>query len=97
MSDSTKFLIKAFARKALTWFSGILVTYGVLTSDEGEGFVGQYLEEIVGATILAISVGWSWFYQKYVKAKIITAKELPADASAEELEAATQIKLKAGV
>lgn len=87
MSDLTKFLLKAFARKGLSILGAALFTYGILTQEESDSFVSAYLEEIVGSILVGASALWTWAYQFYVKRKVVTALKLPSGASSETLEA----------
>jgi hypothetical protein len=86
MNDFSKFIIKAFLRKALTALGTFLLTHGVLTDSEAHGFVGNYLEELTGAALLAGSGAWTFFYQRYVKEKVTAALELPGGSSPERLK-----------
>jgi hypothetical protein len=86
MGDFSKFIVKAFVRKALTALGAFLLTHGVLTDSEANGLSDLYLEEMAGALLLAGSSLWTVVYQKYVKEKVTTALALPAGASPETLK-----------
>lgn len=90
MSDLTKFLIKAYVRKALAMLGTFLITHGVLKPDESEGFIAAYLEEAVGALLIGGSAVWTAAYQWYVKRKVLKAKQMPPSATSEQLEEALQ-------
>jgi hypothetical protein len=88
MGDFSKFLVKAFLRKALTALGTFLLTHGVLSDSEAHGLVADCLEELTGAALLAGSGLWTVIYQRYVKEKVKTALALPAGTSPERLEKA---------
>lgn len=89
MSELTKFMLKAYLRKVLTALGTFLLTHGVLTSSEAEGFVATYLEEIVGTALIAGSAVWTFIYQRYVKNKVVAALKAPPSTKPAELEELT--------
>lgn len=86
MSDLTKFLIKAYLRKGLTILGTYLLTHNVLTSGTADSFASTYLDEVLGAVLLASSAIWTAAYQWYVKRKVTAALSLPQGASPQTLE-----------
>lgn len=92
MGDFSKFIVKAYLRKALTVLGTYLLTHGVLTESEAQGFVAAHIDELLGAVLLAASGMWTFLYQRYVKNKIVTALALPEGSSPAELKVALDEK-----
>lgn len=86
MGDFGKFLAKAYLRKLLTALGTYLLASGVISDAEAGGFVERHLEEVAGGVLLAGSVVWTYFYQRYVRVKVTTALALPEGASSETLK-----------
>lgn len=86
MSDFAKFLAKAYLRKFLTVLGTYLLTRGILSDGDADGFAEKYLEPVFGGLLLAVSAGWTYAYQWYVRRKVVAALELPPGASKAQLE-----------
>lgn len=95
MGDLTKYILKAFLRKGLTALGTALLTHGVLTDSEANGLVGSYLEEVTGAALIAGSSVWTYFYNSYVRDKVVTALSLPKGSTPEALSVALGEKKEA--
>lgn len=90
MRDLTKFLIKAYVRKGLAILGTYLIVHGVFSNGSADDFASLYLDDVLGSLMIAGSALWTYFYQWYVKRKVVAAINAPPSVTPEKLEQAVK-------
>lgn len=87
MDEATQSILAGIVRHLVTTGAGVLVTHGYIQSSQ--------TEQVVGAVMLLVGIGWSWWQkngQAAVKAELDLLKARASAKAQAQPAAAAQVK-----